>query len=72
VTAAVPPLGLLIYQYAPGHRPTAPDWLQIALYAWPLVTILMRLDPDFTTKVNLFKEFRGGSDQGGGGSTPRA
>jgi hypothetical protein len=35
---------------------------------WPLTTILVRLDPDFLTKLSLFKNLFGGSGEGEGGS----
>jgi hypothetical protein len=54
LVAAVGPAALVAYEVLPGTRPPAPEWVAFAAYlAWPLLTILIRADPDLTTKLDL-------------------
>jgi tetratricopeptide (TPR) repeat protein len=64
--AAAGPAALVAYQVLPGARPAVPDVVAFILYViWPLFTVLLRVDPDLVTKVNLLSQWLPGSGKGG-------
>jgi hypothetical protein len=66
LTAAVGPAALVAYEVLPGTRPPVPALVAIALYAgWPLLTIMIRVDPDFLTKLNVLGSWLPGAGRSG-------
>jgi tetratricopeptide (TPR) repeat protein len=66
LVAALPPAALLVYQFvlrplSPHDLPEPYTWLQIGLYIiWPPASLLWRLDPDFSAKMNLLRGLQPG------------
>lgn len=67
--AAVGLAVLVAYGLLPGTRPAVPALLAIALYVgWPLLTVLIRVDPDLRAKLDVLAQWLpspGRSGQGG-------
>jgi tetratricopeptide (TPR) repeat protein len=74
--ASVGPLALVAYQVIPGTRPPVPDLVAFALWVvWPLLTVLVRVDPDLATKLDVFERWLPGPGRAGsadhGRTTPQ-
>jgi hypothetical protein len=66
--AAVGPAVLVAYEVLPGARPAVPELVAIALYVgWPLLTVLIRVDPDLRAKLDVLAQWLPSPKAGTGG-----